>query len=50
LPCDGLIPVKEDLPVVCKIHTLQINSEWEQARKPNPSKEEEEEEEEIFFI
>jgi hypothetical protein len=36
-PCDGLIPVQGILPTVYKIHNFIMNSEWEQARGPNPS-------------
>jgi hypothetical protein len=32
------------VPTNCmKIHSFQSNSEWEQAKRPNPSKKEEEE-------
>jgi hypothetical protein len=42
LPCvgsglaTGLSPVQEVLQTVYKIHNFRINSEWEQAREPNP--------------
>jgi hypothetical protein len=39
--CDGLIPVQGVISNVCKIHgfKLQINSEWERAKRSNPSEE-----------
>jgi hypothetical protein len=52
LPCadsglgGGLMP-RQRSPIKCvKIHSFQINSEREQARRPNKSNKEEEEEEE----
>jgi hypothetical protein len=36
--CDGLIPLQGFLRTIYKIENFRINSEWEQAREPNPSR------------
>jgi hypothetical protein len=44
-PTRGMDECLRVIPTVCKVHSSQINSEWEHARGTNSSKEEEEEEE-----